>query len=52
YFKEEAIEYAWQFLTKELEIPSDKLLATVYAEDDEAFDLWRKIAGLSEEKII
>ena len=42
YFKEEAIDYAWQFLTKELEIPSDKLLATVYAEDDEAFDLWRK----------
>ena len=52
YFKEEAIDYAWQFLTKELEIPSDKLLATVYAEDDEAFDLWRKIAGLPEQKII
>ena len=52
YFKEEAIEYAWQFLTKELQIPSDKLLATVYAEDDEAFDLWRKIAGLPEQKII
>ena len=52
YFKEEAIDYAWQFLTKELQIPSDKLLATVYAEDDEAFDLWRKIAGLSEDKII
>jgi alanyl-tRNA synthetase len=52
YFKEEAIEYAWQFLTKELQIPSDKLLATVYAEDDEAFDLWRKIAGLPEHKII
>ncbi|MGB1406141.1 MAG: alanine--tRNA ligase, partial [Parvibaculales bacterium] len=52
YFKEEAIDYAWQFLTKELQIPSDKLLATVYAEDDEAFNLWRKIAGLSEDKII
>ena len=52
YFKEEAIDYAWQFLTKELQIPSDKLLATVYAKDDEAFDLWRKIAGLSEDKII
>ena len=39
-------------LTKELQILSDKLLATVYAEDDEAFDLWRKIAGLSEDKII
>ena len=52
YFKEEAIDYAWQFLTKELQIPSDKLLATVYAEDDEAFDLWRKMAGLPEDKII
>jgi alanyl-tRNA synthetase len=52
YFKEEAIEYAWNFLTKELGIPQDKLLATVYAEDDEAFGLWQKIAGLPEEKII
>ena len=52
YFKEEAIDYAWQFLTKELEIQSDKLLATVYAEDDEAFVLWRKIAGLPDDKII
>lgn len=52
YFKEDAIEYAWTFLTKELEIPTDKLLTTVYAEDDEAFALWQKIAGLPEEKII
>lgn len=52
YFKEDAIEYAWTFLTKELEIPTDKLLATVYAEDDEAFALWQKIARLPEEKII
>ncbi len=52
YFKDQAIEYAWNFLTKELEIPADKMLATVYAEDDEAFELWRKIAGLPEEKII
>ncbi len=52
YFKEDAINYAWNFLTKELEIPADKMLATVYAEDDEAFELWRKIAGLPEEKII
>ncbi len=52
YFKEDAIEYAWTFLTKELEIPTDKLLATVYAKDDEAFALWQKIAGLPEEKII
>ena len=52
YFKAEAIEYAWTFLTKELGLPADKLLATVYAEDDEAFGLWQKIAGLSEDKII
>ena len=52
YFKEEAIDYAWTFLTKELDIPADKLLATVYAEDEEAFTLWQKIAGLPDEKII
>ncbi len=52
YFKEDAIEYAWTFLTKELGIPRDKLLATVYADDEEAFGLWKKIAGLPDEKII
>ena len=52
YFKEEAIHYAWSFLTKELELPTDKLLATVYAEDDEAYGLWQKIAGLPDDKII
>ena len=52
YFKAEAIEFAWQFLTKELQLPADKLLATVYAEDEEAFGLWQKIAGLPEDKII
>ena len=52
YFKEEAIHYAWHFLTKELELPAEKLLATVYAEDDEASALWQKIAGLPEDKII
>ena len=52
YFKEEAIHYAWTFLTKELELPVEKLLATVYAEDDEAYHLWQKIAGLPEDKII
>ena len=51
YFKEDAIEYAWTFLTKELGIPRDKLLATVYADDEEAFGLWKKIAGLPDEKI-
>jgi alanyl-tRNA synthetase len=52
YFKEEAIFYAWNFLTKELEINKDKLLVTVYHNDDVAANLWKKIANLSEEKII
>ncbi len=52
YFKEEAIEYAWTLLTKEWGIPIEKLLVTVYAEDEEAAGLWRKIARLPDEKII
>ncbi|MGB0572592.1 MAG: alanine--tRNA ligase [Alphaproteobacteria bacterium] len=52
YFKEHAIELAWNLITKEYGLPADRLIATVYAEDDEAFDLWKKIAGLSEDKII
>jgi alanyl-tRNA synthetase len=52
YFKDLAIELAWKLVTKEFGLAADRLLVTVYAEDDEAFDLWRKIAGLPEEKII
>ena len=52
YFKPLAIELAWNLITKEYGLPRDRLLATVYAEDDEAFDLWRKIAGLDERRII
>ncbi|PHR60871.1 MAG: alanine--tRNA ligase [Robiginitomaculum sp.] len=52
YFKEEAIIFAWDFLTRELGINSSKLLATVYAEDEVAFDLWKKITGLPDSKII
>jgi alanyl-tRNA synthetase len=52
YFKENAIELAWNLITKEFGLPEDRLLVTVYAEDDDAFDLWKKIAGLSENKII
>jgi alanyl-tRNA synthetase len=52
YFKEVAIELAWNLITKEFGLPADKLLVTVYAEDDQAYDLWKKIAGLSENKII
>ena len=52
YFKERAIELAWNLITKEYGLPADRLLATVYADDDEAFDLWRRIAGLPEDRII
>jgi alanyl-tRNA synthetase len=52
YFKTEAIQYAWDFLTKELGLPKEKLLVTVYHEDDEAFDIWANTIGLSEDKII
>ncbi|WP_417797392.1 alanine--tRNA ligase [Terasakiella pusilla] len=52
YFKEDAIELAWNLITKEFGLPKDKLLVTVFHEDDEAFDLWKKTAGLKDEKII
>jgi alanyl-tRNA synthetase len=52
YFKERAIELAWNLITKEFGLPKEKLLVTVYAEDQQAFDLWKKVAGLSEDKII
>ena len=52
YFKDVAIELAWKLVTQEFGLPEDRLLITVYAEDDEAFALWRKIAGLPEERII
>jgi alanyl-tRNA synthetase len=52
YFKEEAIKFGWELVTKELGLPADRLLATVYAEDDEAAALWRKISGLPDSRII
>ena len=52
YFKEHAIECAWNLITKEFGLPADKLMVTVYHTDDEAFGLWRKIAGLPESKIV
>ena len=52
YFKERAIELAWNLVTKEFELDPGKLLVTVYAEDDDAFNLWQKVAGLPERKII
>jgi alanyl-tRNA synthetase len=52
YFKDRAIELAWDLITKEYGLPAERLLVTVYAEDDQAYDLWRKIAGLPDEKVI
>jgi len=52
YFKEQAITHAWTLLTKEWGLSPDRLTATVYHTDDQAFELWRKIAGLPEERII
>jgi alanyl-tRNA synthetase len=52
YFKEEAILYAWELLTKIYQVPEEKLLVTVYKDDQDTYDIWSKIIGLSEEKII
>ncbi len=52
YFKEQAITHAWTLLTKDFSLPKDKLLVTVYHEDEDAASLWRKIAGLPDQKII
>jgi len=51
YFKEDAINFAWKFLTKDLGLPADKLWVTVFEEDDEAYDLWAKKVGVPEERI-
>ncbi|HLH93341.1 MAG TPA: alanine--tRNA ligase [Xanthobacteraceae bacterium] len=52
YFKDRAIELAWNLVTKEFGLPADRLIATVYVDDDQAFGLWKKIAGLPEARII
>ncbi|WP_017930226.1 alanine--tRNA ligase [Robiginitomaculum antarcticum] len=52
YFKEDAIKYSWDLMTRDFGLPKDKLLVTVYHSDDEAFDLWRKISGLPEDRIL
>ncbi len=52
YFKEQAIVHAWTLLTREWGLPADRLTVTVYHTDDQAFDLWRKIAGLPDDRII
>jgi alanyl-tRNA synthetase len=52
YFKREAIKYAWEFLTDVLKLPTDKLWVTVYAEDDEAYDIWANEVGVPKERIV
>ena len=52
YFKDRAIELAWTLITKEFGLPKDRLLVTVFSEDDEAASLWKKIAGLPDSKVI
>lgn len=52
YFKKDAIRFAWEFLTEEIKLPKDKLLVTVYHNDEEAYDIWSKEMGVPEDKII
>src|ERR1700678_1667916 len=52
YFKPDAIAFAWELVTKHFGLPKDKLLVTVYHEDDEAAAIWKKVAGFPESKII
>jgi alanyl-tRNA synthetase len=52
YFKDRAIELAWNLLTREFGLPAERLTITVYADDDQAFGLWKKIAGLPDQRII
>jgi alanyl-tRNA synthetase len=52
YFKDRAIELAWNLVTKEFGLPKDRLMVTVYVDDDQAFNLWKKIAGLPDSKIV
>jgi len=52
YFKDRAIELAWNLVTKEFGLPKDRLTVTVYVDDDQAFDLWKKIAGLPDSRLI
>jgi alanyl-tRNA synthetase len=52
YFKKEAIEWAWEFLTERMEIPEEELWASIYSNDEEAFNIWNQIIGLDKEKIV
>lgn len=52
YFKKEVIPWSWEFLTKELELPAEKLWITIHTEDDEAFDIWHNTVGVPKERIV
>ena len=52
YFKRDAIKYAWELLTEVYKLPKERLMVTVYAEDDEAYDIWHKEVGVPSEKIV
>jgi len=52
YFKKDAIQYAWELLTEVYKIPKEKLLVTVYSEDEEAYDIWAKLIGIQPDKIV
>lgn len=52
YFKDEAIKFAWDLVTRELGLPAEKLLVTVYAEDDQAAAIWKKVSGFSDDRIL
>jgi len=52
YFKEEAIYYAWELLTKEFQLPKEKLAVTIFHTDEEAYNIWKKVSGLADDRII
>jgi len=52
YFKKEAIGFAWEFLTDKVKLPKDKLWVTIYKDDDEAFQLWQRVAGVKPDRIV
>ncbi len=52
YFKEESLKWGWEFITEVLDMPVDKLWATVYEEDEEAYDIWKNIIGLNQDRIV
>jgi alanyl-tRNA synthetase len=52
YFKKDAIAFAWEFLTEQVKLPREKLWVTIYKDDDEAFELWQKVAGVKPDRIV